>query len=159
MRYSNYNCTALGFNQVELAAAVGSIIARVVSPGSELYTHDWLQSCSALGESFDHDYGNTSLTRFYNISDKLLKHQTALETFLSGQEQTLFDLNRSIVLYDLTTTTLSTDDHKTIHLRTTTKAEGRQKQIYDALNIKPDLIGKYKTMIDKKKSVVATESN
>ena len=96
--------TALGFNKVELAAAVGSIIARVVSPGSELHTHDWLQSCSALGELFDHDYGNTSLTRLYNISDKLLKHQTALETFLSDQEQTLFDLNRSIVLYDLTNT-------------------------------------------------------
>lgn len=96
--------TALGFNKVELAAAVGSIIGRVVSPGSELHTHDWLQSRSALGELLDHDYGNTSLTRLYTISDKLLKHQTALETFLSGQEQTLFDLNRSIVLYDLTNT-------------------------------------------------------
>ncbi len=96
--------TALGFNKVELAAAVGSIIARVVSPGSELHTHDWLQSCSALGELLDHNYGNTSLTRLYNISDKLLKHQTALEIFLSDQEQTLFDLNRSIVLYDLTNT-------------------------------------------------------
>ena len=29
--------------------------------------------------------------------------------------------------------TLPTDDHKTIHLRTTTKAEVRQKQIYNAL--------------------------
>ena len=96
--------TALGFNKVELAAAVGSIIGRVASPGSELHTHDWLQSHSALGELLDHDYGNTSLTRLYTISDKLLKHQTALETFLSGQEQTLFDLNRSIVLYDLTNT-------------------------------------------------------
>ena len=96
--------TALGFNKVELAAAVGSIIGRVASPGSELHTHDWLQSRSALGELLDHDYGNTSLTRLYTISDKLLKHQAELETFLSGQEQTLFDLNRSIVLYDLTNT-------------------------------------------------------
>jgi transposase len=96
--------SALGFSKVELAAAVGSIIGRVVSPGSELHTHDWLQSHSALGELLDHDYGNTSLTRLYNISDKLLKNQTALETFLSAQEQTLFDLNRSIVLYDLTNT-------------------------------------------------------
>ena len=56
------------------------------------------------------------------------------------------------------TITLPTDDHKTIHLRTTTKAEMRQKQIYDALGIKPDLIGKYKTIIDNKKSVVPTET-
>ena len=96
--------TALGFNKVELAAAIGNIIGRVVSSGSELHTLDWLQSRSALGELLDHDYGNTSLTRLYTISDKLLKHQTALETFLSTQEQTLFDLNRSIVLYDLTNT-------------------------------------------------------
>jgi hypothetical protein len=59
-----------------------------------------------LSELLDHDYGNTSLTRLYTISDKLLQHQSALETFLADQEQTLFDLNRSIVLYDLTNTVL-----------------------------------------------------
>ena len=96
--------TAPGFSKVELAAAVGNIIGRVVSPGSELHTRDWLQSRSALEELLRPDYSNTSLTRLYTISDKLLKHQTALETFLSDQEQTLFDLNRSIVLYDLTNT-------------------------------------------------------
>ena len=36
------------------------------------------------------------------------------------------------------TITLSTEDNKTIHLRTTTKPEKRQKQIYAALSIKPD---------------------
>ena len=56
------------------------------------------------------------------------------------------------------TLTLPTDENKIIHLRTTTKAELRQKQIYDALGIKPDLIGKYKTIIDMKKSVVPTET-
>jgi len=96
--------TALGFNKVELSAALGSIIGRMASPGSELQTHDWLQSRSGLGEMLGHDYGNTSLTRLYTISDKLLKHQTALEAFLGYQEQTLFDLDRSIVLYDLTNT-------------------------------------------------------
>jgi len=48
------------------------------------------------------------------------------------------------------TITLPTDDHKTIHLRTTTQAEARQKQLYAALNIKSDPIGKCKTIIDKK---------
>ena len=96
--------TALGFNKIELAAALGSIIGRMVSPDCELQTHDWLQSRSGLGELLGHDYGTTSLTRLYKISDKLLKHQVALEAFLAVQEQTLFDLNRSIVLYDLTNT-------------------------------------------------------
>jgi transposase len=95
---------ALGFNKIDSAAALGSIIGRMISPGSELQTHDWLQSRTGLGELLDHDYGSTSLTRLYTISDTLLKHQAALEAFLAGQEQTLFDLNRSIVLYDLTNT-------------------------------------------------------
>jgi transposase len=95
---------ALGFNKIDSAAALGSIIGRMISPGSELQTHDWLQSRTGLGELLDHDYGSTSLTRLYTISDTLLKHQSALEAFLAGQEQTLFDLNRSIVLYDLTNT-------------------------------------------------------
>jgi len=57
------------------------------------------------------------------------------------------------------TITLPTDDNKTIHLRTTTQAEARQKRIYAALSIKPDPIGKRKTIIDNKKSVVPTEIN
>jgi transposase len=96
--------TALGFSKIDSAAALGSIIGRMVSPGSELQTHDWLQSRTGLGELLDHDYGCTSLTRLYTISDTLLKYQPALEAFLAVQEQTLFDLNRSIVLYDLTNT-------------------------------------------------------
>jgi transposase len=96
--------TALGFNGVDQAAALGSIIGRMVSPGSELHTHEWLQSCTALGEFLDHDFGSTSLSRLYRVSDQLLKHQAALEGFLADQEQSLFDLNRRIVLYDLTNT-------------------------------------------------------
>jgi transposase len=96
--------TALGFNKVDSVAALGNIIGRMVSPGSELHTHDWLQSRSGLGELLDHDFGSTSLTRLYTVSDKLLKHQSALESFLADQEQSLFDLNRNIVLYDLTNT-------------------------------------------------------
>ena len=55
------------------------------------------------------------------------------------------------------TITLPTDDNHTIHLRTTTQAEARQKQLYAALSIKPDPMGKCKTIIDNKKSVVPFE--
>jgi transposase len=96
--------TALGFNKIDTVTALGSIIGRMVSPGSELQTHDWLQNRSGLGELLGHDYGNTSLTRLYTVSDKLLKHQATLEFFLAHRGQTLFNLNRKIVLYDLTNT-------------------------------------------------------
>jgi transposase len=94
----------LGFSKVDISAAIGNIIGRMVSPGSELHTHGWLIHQSALGELIDHDYGDMSLTRLYTVSDKLLSHQTALESFLSDREKDLFNLSRSLVLYDLTNT-------------------------------------------------------
>nr|MBC8386276.1 transposase [Gammaproteobacteria bacterium] len=48
------------------------------------------------------------------------------------------------------TITLPTDSNQTIHLRTTTKAEVRQKQIVDALGIKADPLGKNKTIVGEK---------
>ena len=56
-----------------------------------------------------------------------------------------------------TAITLPADDHTTIHLRTTTQTETRQKQLYGALNIKSNPIGKCKTILDNKKSVVPFE--
>ena len=56
------------------------------------------------------------------------------------------------------TITLPTDNDTIIHLRTTSKAETRQKQIYTALNINPAPIGKIKTTVDMK-SVVPTETD
>jgi transposase len=96
--------TELGFNGIDRAAAIGNIIGRMVSPGSELHTHGWLIRQSALGELIGHDYRNLSLTRLYTVSDKLLSHQAALESFLAQREQDLFSLPRSLVLYDLTNT-------------------------------------------------------
>jgi transposase len=94
----------LGFNGIDLAAAMGNIIGRMVSPGSELHTHWWLLNHSALGELIGQDYGKVSLTRLYTVSDKLLSHQGALESFLAQREQDLFNLPRTLVLYDLTNT-------------------------------------------------------
>ena len=53
---------------------------------------------------------------------------------------------------------LPTDEQKIITLRTTTRAEVQQQQIYTALGIKPDPLGKRKTILECKKSVVPTES-
>ena len=55
------------------------------------------------------------------------------------------------------TLTLPTEVNKTIHLRTTTQPEVRQQQLFTALSINPDPLGKCKTVIDNKKSVVPSE--
>ena len=41
---------SLGFNQKQVAAALGNIIARMAAPASELATYYWLQTQSGLGE-------------------------------------------------------------------------------------------------------------
>jgi hypothetical protein len=48
---------ALGFNRKQISAAIGNIIGRMVQPGSELSTHQWLQERSAPGELLECDYG------------------------------------------------------------------------------------------------------
>ena len=95
---------ALGFNGQEVSAAIGSIVARMVEPGSELSTHEWLQQRSGLGELLGHDFNTTSLNRLYRVSDRLLKHRSELEAHLYDQERDLFALAETITLYDLTNT-------------------------------------------------------
>ncbi len=95
---------ALGFTGPQRQAAIGTIIARMVNPGSELATHQWLQAHSGLGELINTDFANTSLMQLYRISDKLYTNKPALESFLYQQEQTLFEFDEVITLYDLTNT-------------------------------------------------------
>ncbi len=94
----------LGFNQRQLSAAIGTVVARMVVPGSELATHQWLQQCSGLGELIGFDFTDLDLMALYRVSDQLLKHKEALERFLFRQERSLFDLDEVITLYDLTNT-------------------------------------------------------
>jgi transposase len=95
---------ALGFNGPQQAAAIGTLVARMAAPGSELATYQWLQAQSALGELIDFDFAGLDLMALYRISDQLLKHKAALEGFLYEQERTLFDFEEVITLYDLTNT-------------------------------------------------------
>jgi len=94
----------LGFNRHQLSAAIGTIVGRMVQPGSELATHQWLQQRSGLGELLDYDFSALDLTRLYRVSDQLLAHRAALETHLYRQELDLFSLSETITLYDLTNT-------------------------------------------------------
>jgi len=96
--------SSLGLNGAEQAAAIGTIIGRMISQGSERSTHAWLQQESGLGELIDYDFNKCSLTRLYKASDLLLKYRDELETYLFEQERTLFNLDCTITLYDLTNT-------------------------------------------------------
>ena len=95
---------ALGFTKPQLSAAIASVVARMVAPGSERFTHAWLQHHSALGELIGHDFQAMSAMQLYRASDQLLKHKETLERFLYERERSLFDFDEVITLYDLTNT-------------------------------------------------------
>ena len=73
---------AVGFNGVESAVAIGSIIARMAEPGSEMATWQWLRERSGLGELIDFDYESISPMRLYRTSDLLVKHRGEIEKAL-----------------------------------------------------------------------------
>ena len=94
----------IGLNGAQTAAAIGTIIGRACAPGSELATHKWLQERSGLGDLLEYDFGKLSLYGMYKVSDQLLSKKKAIEKKLYEQEQSLFGLQETITLYDLTNT-------------------------------------------------------
>lgn len=95
---------ALGFNRHQLAAAIGTVVARMACPASERATHQWLQQCSGLGELIGYDFEDMGLDRLYQVSDLLWKHHAELEAHCYQQELSLFQMDETITLFDLTNT-------------------------------------------------------
>jgi len=94
----------LGVNGVTCAAILGNIIGRMAQPASELATWNWLQAHSALGELIDVDFGGMSLMRLHRASDVLMQHRAAMEEHLFNRIQSLYSLEETVTLYDLTNT-------------------------------------------------------
>lgn len=95
---------ALGFNRAQCAAAIGNVIGRMAAPASELATWGWLKNESALGEILEFDFEGMSLMRLYRASDLLLRHQAKIEAFVFERVRSLFALESTVTLYDLTNT-------------------------------------------------------
>jgi transposase len=94
----------IGLSKTDIAIALGSIIARAVSPDSERSTYNWLCNHSGLGELIDFNFNNTSLNKLYQISDTLLNHKDSLESHLESVEESFHGYKSTIALYDLTNT-------------------------------------------------------
>lgn len=95
---------SIGLNGIQRAVAVGSIIARMAAPGSELSAWRWLREKSALGELLDVDFEGVPLMRLYRVSDLLVRHRDAIEKALFARINDLFSLPTTVTLYDLTNT-------------------------------------------------------
>ena len=93
-----------GFSEKEVDGALASIIGRLIAPGSEVSTANYLRNNSALDEILNTDFSNLHKNRLYKISDLLLKNQGAIESALYKKEQELFSFSEVVTLYDLTNT-------------------------------------------------------
>jgi len=91
----------LGFNAAQAQAAAISVIHRLVCPGSERALLAWLPN-SSLPELLGCAVNAGLKDRFYRVSDQLLASRAAVEKHLRQRQAVLFNLDRTILLYDLT---------------------------------------------------------
>jgi hypothetical protein len=90
-----------GFSREQLATAKALVLNRLIEPSSENELPNWI-AATALGDLLGFPTGGWAEDRFYRIGDKLLAGMPVLETHLRQKERDLFNLDRTILLYDLT---------------------------------------------------------
>ena len=76
---------------------------RLIEPSSELAMSEWVGR-SALGDILKADFAKLNEDRLYRNMDRLYGKRGPIEAALCAKEKTLFSLQESILLYDLTST-------------------------------------------------------
>jgi transposase len=92
----------LSFSETQIQTAAASVFNRLIDPSSEHALLSWLKTTS-FNDLFP-SYRPHSKDKYYRIADLLLKHKEAVESHLAHTEESLFNIDRSIYLYDLTNT-------------------------------------------------------
>ncbi len=83
--------------------AMVEVVGRLVEPRSELATSGWVDRTGLsdlMGEKLDY----VNKDALYRISDRLWGLREKIENALGGKERRLFELEETMVLYDLTST-------------------------------------------------------
>jgi hypothetical protein len=93
-----------GWNTQKTDNALISIISRAIASYSEYKTESWLDLNSGLTELFEKKPGSISRHDLYRASTNLYDLKSELEEYFYNKMTTLFDLDDSILIYDLTNT-------------------------------------------------------
>jgi transposase len=96
--------TRLNFSTKQISFAAAAIIGRAIYPVSERALHNQLQFRSGLDELLGTSFAKLSLDQLYFISDDLYRSKKVIEKHLREQEKTLFNLQETIILYDISNT-------------------------------------------------------
>ncbi len=95
--------SGLGFNKRQINSAMVSIFNRMIEPVSENELPNWCRTMS-FDDIMEESISEYSKDSYYRVSDLLLEHSGAIQSHLRKTEENLFNLDRSIILYDLTNT-------------------------------------------------------
>ena len=108
--YQFWNRLGLGEILSELGIASGTrrlacamILNRLIEPASEHATPQWIRR-TALADILGTKFDALAEDALYRVLDKLHPHRAAIEAALVERERNLFNLDRMIYLYDLTST-------------------------------------------------------
>jgi transposase len=85
----------------QLACAM--VLNRLIAPASEHAMPDWIRR-TALIDILDADFDGVDDDRLYRVLDKLYPHRATIEAALVQRERSLFNLDTTVYLYDLTST-------------------------------------------------------
>jgi len=91
----------LGARTCVLACAM--VLNRLIDPKSEHAMPDWVRA-SALQDILDADFSALCEDALYRTMDKIEPHRTAIESALVERETALYNLDRTVFFYDLTST-------------------------------------------------------
>lgn len=76
---------------------------RLIHPASELAMPDWIRT-TALADILQVDFQNLAEDALYRNLDKLHTQRVSIEAALAERERTLFSLDQTVFLYDVTST-------------------------------------------------------
>ena len=93
-----------GFDEKEIKTAIAHIIARSVYPASEHKTAQWINENSGVLQLPALKDLKINKNHLYQISKRLYSIKNQNEAFLSSKTNELFDLQDTVILYDLTNT-------------------------------------------------------
>jgi len=93
----------VGFNQKTRTLSCAMVLNRLVCPRSEHAMPEWIRR-TALDDILSVEFKTLTGTALYRNLDRLHPERERIESALCERERTLFNLDQTIYLYDLTST-------------------------------------------------------
>ena len=94
----------LELTNIQVNSALGTIVAKIANPSSDIATYNWLCKTSGINELLGCDFNQISSSNIYRVADKLNSNKDALEEHLYHKQKEIFEYEETITLYDLTNT-------------------------------------------------------